>query len=530
MSELTLARGGKLVEKPARMAQGSPLDPLQRRTKVELRAALLVQRGLAKGKSMKNIFAISAFAATQWLFVATAHAQLLPTPPKPAVAQAAPAPAAGVPAPAAVQSPEQLALANLTDPAQVMAKLEQARVKKDLLAQSYALVRLSELRPYAGGILWELARVYALMDERSGAYDAMLRLQQQGFNYDPTGDADFKKLEATKVYKYIVEGLRANAAPFGEGKVAFTVQNDSEQIESIAFDPTRNRFLMGSVATGEILSVDETGKTTTLIKPSSENGLFGVFAILVDPTRDALYAATTALPSYKGFTQASFGQGGVVKFKLSTGKMERQLSFPADQKVHVISALALAPGGEVYATDPGTNSVFQIRGDQMRLLFSSAELTSLRGVAVSPDHKLLYLSDYEKGLYVADLERNKVLQLTSPKQNLGGIEGLYMHKDQLLAIQNGTSPMRVLRLSFDADGISKVQPIEANKAALSFPTFGVLKGERLYFIANSQRDFYDGQGKIVAGARPQRRVVYTVDGNFASEVQLPSYGPLKPKT
>lgn len=478
---------------------------------------------------MNKILAISVFAATQWLVVAgTARAQMLPPQPKPAAAPAAPAPAPA-PAPAA-QNPEQIALANINDPAQVMAKLEQARAKKDLAAQSYALVRLSELRPYAGGILWELARVYALMDERSGAYDAMLRLQQQGFNYDPTGDADFKKLESTKVYKYIVEGLQANATPFGEGKVAFTVQNDSEQIESVAFDPTRNRFLVGSVATGEILSVDETGKTSVLIKPDAENGLFGVFALLVDPTRDALYVATTSLPSFKGFKQESFGQGGVVKFKLSTGKMERQLSFPADQKVHVISAMALAPSGEVYATDAGTNSVFQVRGEQMRLLFSSAELTSLRGIAVSPDHKLLYLSDYEKGLYVADLERNKVLQLTAPKQNLGGIEGVYMHKNQLLAIQNGTSPMRVLRLSFDADGISKVQPIEANKAALSFPTFGVLKGERLYFIANSQRDFYDGQGKIVGGARPQRRVIYSVDGNYASDVQLPSYGPLKPKT
>ena len=477
---------------------------------------------------MKKILAISAFAAMQWLLVAApAQAQLLPQQPKPAApaAQAAPAVQAA-PAPA-VQSPEQLALANINDPAQVMAKLEQARAKNDLAAQSYALVRLSQLRPYAGGILWELARIYALMNERTGAYDAMLRLQEQGFNYDPTGDADFKNLEETKVYAHIVQGLRANATPFGEGKMAFSVQNDSEQIESIAFDPTRNRFLMGSITTGEVLSVDETGKTTVLIKPDAENGLFGVYALLVDPTRDALYAATTSLPSFKGFKQESFGQGGVVKFKLSTGKMERQLSFPADQKVHVISAMALAPSGEVYATDAGTNSVFQIRGDQLRLLFSSPELSSLRGIAVSPDHKLLYLSDYEKGVYVADLERNKVLQLTAPKQNLGGIEGVYMFKDQLLAIQNGTSPMRVLRLSFDADGISKVQPIEANKTALSFPTFGVLKGERLFFIANSQRDFYDGQGKIVAGQRPQRRVVYSVDGNFGSNLQLPSYGPLK---
>lgn len=474
---------------------------------------------------MKKTFAISAFAAVQWLVIATsAHAQLMPQAPAAPAPQAAPSPQA------APRTAEQLALANINDPAQVMAKLEAARAKNDLAGQSHALIRLSELRPYAGGITWELARVYALMNERSGAYDAMLRLQAQGFNYDPTGDADFKNLEDTKVYKHIVEGLRANAVPFGEGKAAFTVQNDSEQIESITYDPTRNRFLMGSASTGEVLSVDESGKTTVLIKPDAENALFGVFAILADPARDALYVATTSLPSFKGFQQPSFGQGGVAKFKLSTGKLERQMSFPVDQKVHVISAMALAPSGEVYATDAGTNSVFQIRGDQLRLLFTSAELTSLRGIAVSPDHKLLYLSDYEKGLYVADLERNKVLQLTAPKQNLGGIEGLYMHKNQLLAIQNGTSPMRVLRISFNTDGVSRVQPIEANKPALSFPTFGVLKGERLFFIANSQRDFYDGQGKIIAGKRPQRRVVYSVDGNFASDVQMPSYGPLKPKT
>jgi hypothetical protein len=466
----------------------------------------------------RSILLCMAMAST--LLMPLAHAQLLP---KPATAPAT------APAAAPVQKPamnaDQLALSKLQDVNDVMAKLEEYKSKNDLLRQSYALRRLSEMRPYAGGLLWELARTYALLNDRSGAYDAMLKLQQQGFNYDPTGDVDFKNLQDTKVYKYIVQGLQANAKPFGGGKVAFTIQSDVEQLESLAFDPTRNRFLAASASTGEILAVDLTGKTSAFIAPNDDNGLFGVFSLLVDPARNAFYVGSTAIPSYKKFDTTTFGQGGIFQFELSTGKFVKKFPIPFDGKAHVISAMAVAPSGEVYATDAATNAIYQLRAGKLNLLFQSPELVSVRGVAVTDDHKFLYISDYERGLFVASLERSEVRQLVAVNQNFGGIDGVYSYKNQIIAIQNGTSPMRVLRASLGGQGVSGVKPLEANKADLQFPTFGTLKGNQLYFIANSQRDYYDGNGKIVPGHKPERRKIYVVNADFAQSAPLPMLAP-----
>ena len=353
------------------------------------------------------------------LWLNAAAAQALPQSSKAPFLKAPAATPAATPV-APVLSADEIALAALSDVDAVMAKLAEYKASNDLKRQAYAYKRLSELRPYAGGILWELARTYAMINERTGAYDTMLRLQQQGFNFDPTGDAAFDKLKDSKVFKYVVEGLQTNAKPFGEGKVAFTIQNDAELIESLVFDPTRNRFFAASAATGEIFSVDLTGKTKPFITANKENGLFGVYSMAVDPAHDLLYVGTTSLPSFKNFDEATFGQGGIAQFELSTGKLRAKFALPFDAKARVISSMTVAPNGDVYAVEVLSNTVYQLRSGTLAPLFNSPEFSSLRGIAVTDDHKFLYLSDYENGLFIASLERNQIRALAAKNQNLGG--------------------------------------------------------------------------------------------------------------
>ena len=467
-------------------------------------------------------------AATLWLNAASAQTGQAA---KPEAVPFIRSPAGAVPPPPPTSpalSPEQLALAAMTDVNAVMAKLEEYKASKNLQRQAYAYKRLSELKPYAGGVLWELARTYSMINERTGAFDTMLRLQQQGFNFDPTGDAAFDNIKDSKVFKYIVEALQTNAKPFGTGKVAFTIQNDAEQIESLVFDPTRNRFFAGSTATGEIFSVDLAGKTKPFISPSKENGLFGVYSMAVDATRNLLYVGTTSLPSFKGFDADTFGQGGIAQFELSTGKLRAKYALPFDAKARVISAMTVAPNGDVYAVEVLSNTVYQLRSGTLAPLFNSPEFSSLRGIAVTDDHKYLYLSDYENGLFIASLERNQIRALIAKNQNLGGIDGVYAYRNQIIALQNGTSPTRVLRVLLGTNGVEQVQPLEANKAAMSVPSFGTIKGNQIYFIANSQRDLYDGNGKILPGEKPVRRQIYAVDADFAIQTLPSGIGPLLP--
>lgn len=433
-------------------------------------------------------------AACCWLLATAAHAQMLNVPVPP------------------VATDSELALAQINDVAILLDKLEEHRRNADLRQQAYVLKRLTELRPYAGGLQWELARVYAQRDDKSAAYNALIVLQQQGFNFDPNKDDAFKKIAGTGAYKYIVEGLVANAKPFGDGKVALTVQSDVELIESISHDPIRDKFIVASAKTGEIFLLDAKGQASPFIKPDAGNGLFGVYSLLADAKRDVLYVGSTALPSYVGFEPSKYGQGGVSQFQLSTGKFLKRIPLPFDGQPHALSAMAIAKSGELYAADAIGRTVYQLRDGKFRQLFQSPELSSLRGLAISEDHKWIYFTDFEFGLHIADLGKNEIRNLKSTNQNLGGIDGIYLQNKQLFAIQNGTTPTRVLRIILSPEGnaIAKVIPVEANKPELTAPTFGALVGNKLYFIANSQRDLYAADGKILDGEKPERRKVYVV--------------------
>ena len=82
---------------------------------------------------------------------------------------------------------------------------------------------------------------------------------------------------------------------------------------------------------------------------------------------------------------------------------------------------------------------------------------------------------------------------------LNGIDGLYVYRDSFLAVQNGTTPARVVRFSLD---LRKQEVLEANTPTLGEPTHGTMVGNTFYFIANSGWDDYDDNGKKKAGSGP----------------------------
>jgi hypothetical protein len=414
----------------------------------------------------------------------------------------------------------QQALASEQNPDVVFDKLLELREKNDFQGQTAALQRMLELRPYESELQYELARTYALAGERTGAFDTLIKLQQQGFAYSIETEADLKSIADTKVFKYIKEGLDVNRRPFGGGKTMLTVQSDIEQIESLAYDEPRKRFLVASMQTGDVLAVAANGVTTAFAKPTPENGLFAVSALAIDAPRNILYVASTALPGFKGFDPTLQGLGNISQFELTSGKFIKKTAIPYDGQYHVFVSLSVANSGELYAADVATNSVFQMRQGKLSKLFSSPEFVSIRSIAVSANHKTLFISDYSKGLFAANLEKNEIRELKGKNHNLGGIDGIYAYFDQLIAIQNRTNPKRIMRISVNPDGSIGMRPLEANKADLVMPTTGALVNHKLYFIANSQRDNYDASGKIL-NAKPARRKIYVVDPNFGADKKVP---------
>lgn len=407
----------------------------------------------------------------------------------------------------------------MSDLGQVMQKADQYKAAKDMRRYTYAMERLLALRPYSPTFMYRLAEAYAIQNEKTKAYDLLIKVQKQGLAINPDPDKDFDPIRGTPAFKYIIDGLKVNATPWGEGKVAITLKDAPELIESVAFDAKRKRFLVGSVRTGEILSVSKDGKTQVFAKPATTPGLMSVFALASDDARGFLWVGTAGAPQYVNHKPVELGFGALLKLDLASGKLIEAYPLPADGVPKNFGSIAVASKGTVYATDALSNVVYQVQGGKLRTLFNVPGSTSLRGIAISPDEQFLYFADYELGLRVADLGKSEVRELSLAGQNLGGIDGLYFYKDRLIAVQNGTIPTRIIRIEFETDRfkIKGVQPLEANKDLMALPTFGTIAGDDFYFIANSQRDLYDANGKPVDGAMPEARLLYQVSAKFAWE-------------
>lgn len=390
---------------------------------------------------------------------------------------------------------------------------------KDLERFAWTLERLVQLMPDSGALKYQLAAFYAGQGDKTKAYDVLLRMQMQGFANDPSEDGRFEKIHGTQVWDYLVENLKANAKPFGQGKVAFELPKGDRLLESISWDPKRKQFLFGSAREGKIYLASEDGKLVDFIAPDAQNGLMSVLDLRVDAARDLLWVATTGAPHYKRFDQSIVGKSALVKFQLSSGRLLARYASPADKHPHVFSSLALAPDGRVFVADGVRNEIYKLDSDGLKLLLANPKLKSIRGMAVSSDGKTLYFADYALGILGIDLSTSKGFELKRNPERivLGGIDGLYWYDGTLAIVENGMIPSRVMRLKLTRDGraVESVMPLDAAQLAFDSPTLGTVVGDSLYFIANSQKQLYDGYGVLKDPTQLAPVRIYQSDLRFA---------------
>lgn len=415
-------------------------------------------------------------------------------------------------------------LDQIEDVGTLLKLVAQMRQRGDAEAEIEAWSRLVELRPHIGRYRFELAARYALLDQKSNAYNALLELQSQGYNFDAREDKRFEKVATTKVWEHVLQGFDTNRTPFGEGKIAYTLPKEDLLLESLAWDASRKQLLVGSARDGAVYRVDKAGKLTPLVKADAENGLWAVFDLVVDDKRGVLWVASTAMPHFRNYNaETDLGRAGIFKFDLKTGKFLKKFLSPtiAGQN-YILSSIALGDDGAVYAADGVNNAIYQVRDDQFSRILHAPTLTSIRGIAVGAGGKSLYIGDHERGLVGLDLATGKPFDVRVPKNlSLGLIEGVSWWKGNLLIVQNGLPPSRIMRLDMSDDGktIEQAQPLAANDVNLAAPTLGTVAGDTYYVIANSQKDNYDRFGLLKDKGRLQATKVYAVDAGFAPPAQ-----------
>lgn len=362
------------------------------------------------------------------------------------------------------------------------------------------LARADSLRPNHPVILYNRASAAALRGERTEALSRLNRLIALGLTARPDRDSDFDSLAGDSGFTKALARLSANAAPRGTSTVAARLPETTRAMlaEGIARDPVTGDLFVGGVRSRQILRIHD-GRAAAFTPDTAPGSVFG---LAVDARRGLLWV-TTATLAHTGVDSAFQGRSALVAYGLDDGTIRQQYE-PEAPGPHGFNDLALAPSGDVYVTDHGTPMVYQLPrdGDRLRPLLPAGWLGSPEGIVVSGDGKTLYLADYTRGIVRIDLATLAVTMLSTPEDLVVlGMDGLARHGNALIAIQNGTNPARILRLDLDPSGrrITGWTVLAAAQPAWDEPTLGVIAGDTLFYVANSQWGSFDRDGQPRTG-------------------------------
>lgn len=371
------------------------------------------------------------------------------------------------------------------------------------------------LRPDFPRILVNLAAAQAANDRADEAIATLGRLAALGTHSPVDKTEPFKVLRGQKEFQAVVKKLAENMVPKGRGDIEFSLPGMTGLIEGMAWREKTGAFYFGDphhrcvwIRTPASKGIEATVKRFT---PEGDE-LFGVMGIAIDEEHGALWAATSAIPAMKGFAQTMDGTAALAEIDLETGAIRRVIPLvrgAGDRFSHVLGDLTLGPDGSVYLPDSGGPMIWRLApgATALEVWAQSPEFLSLQGAVVAPESGALFVADYANGLLRVDLNTRAVRRLEGPSDTtLIGIDGLVRAPNgDLIGVQNGLRPNRVLRLTLDAGGeaVASVVILESAHPTMASPTLGcVATGGSLFFVGNSGWSHFDDPGAPDTPPRP----------------------------
>jgi sugar lactone lactonase YvrE len=213
-----------------------------------------------------------------------------------------------------------------------------------------------------------------------------------------------------------------------------------------------------------------------------------------------------------GIDSIDIGRSGLFQYDLSTGALLAKIVLPRGDARHILNDFCLSREGDLYVTDNQSGEIFRLPAgsDSLEAFVEPGLFVSPQGICLTADERLLFVADYPTGVHGLDRETGEWFRL-EPDENttLYGIDGLTCYDGDLIAIQNGVQPNRVLRIELEPGGraIEHVTLIEANHPTFGEPTLGTIQDGWFYYIANSQWGQLGENGEIKDPASLEEPVI-----------------------
>lgn len=369
-------------------------------------------------------------------------------------------------------------------------------------AATLLLNRALDLRPNYVDTLLLKARLSAKSGDVETALATVETLAGLGHHLPLAEDPGLKSLHEEARFQ---EALNKGPEPKAVSSEAFQLNQKDLIPESVVFDAATQTFFISSVRHRKIVrfASDSPDQVEDFLVSSPDSEVFAVLGMAIDSESRLLWAVSASGPHMMDFSPEAPNRSELLGIDLDSGDIRHRLVPPATP-AYRLNDVTVAPDGTVYATSstpPGQVYVAQGRDESPVLqLFGKPGLRSPQGLAVSEDGTTLFVADYSFGIAAHQLPSGERIWLEEPEGFfLSGVDGLTQVGQDLIAIQNGVRPHRVLRLTpdLDARGFSHAEILEQKLPQYSEPTLGTFlpgddgsEGQFLY-VANSQWDRFD---------------------------------------
>jgi hypothetical protein len=360
---------------------------------------------------------------------------------------------------------------------------------------------LATAYPNAPGGAIGLGRSLARLGRTEEALEWLNKAAAMGVGTDPAAlTAAFGTAADAPDVRALLSRFRANLTPVVRSTLAFRLAERDLMPESVAYDPADDTYYVGSLYRRKIVAVRH-GVAREFVT-AKRDGLTSVLGMKIDPARRELWAnaCNGTSPQMLDPEPRTQGRTGVFRYDLGTGRLlaKHEAGGPADALC--FNDIVVTADGDAFVT-AGDRGVFRVtRAEQKLEPFAPAPGYVLNGIALSADGRTLYLADALQGVILLDIATRALRPLPTPASaTLAGIDGLYVVGRSLVGVQNGLGggPQRVVQ-AFLADGeprVTCVDVLERQHPDYDVPTTGVVVGDALVYVAGSQLNRQDANGR-----------------------------------
>jgi hypothetical protein len=333
---------------------------------------------------------------------------------------------------------------------------------------------------------------------RNEAFAALSRLADTGISFGVGESPAFAALKDDPRFAPLVARFAGNREPRGVVELAFNAAGLPADFvpESILRDHANARWLLGSVRHRRIDAVDDRGGAYDVVA----GGAGGLLSVLgMRQIGDTLWVASAGFAETAGLAATDVGRSGLFEIDAGSGQVRRSWWLPSDGAAHALGDVLLL-GSDVYASDSIGGGIHRLAAtrDALTTVVAPGLLLSPQGMAALDDRRIA-VADYPSGLWLLDRDSGALQRLLpAGPEALTGIDGLYVHRGALIAIQNGTNPKRILRISLSDAGseITSVEVLAQNLLGWGEPSLATVHDGALYYIANSQWDRFGPKGTL----------------------------------